>query len=344
MNNEYLRVNSKTDEQDIAVSEFKNEKKVEAKDSSPTLNLITLLNFSRSKSGISKLKTENLPNFKGLLSILLIHASVACVLTFISFVTSDVTVLLFTAAVVSVMFPLFLLLFFYNLNTSKATSIMEVILGVIIGISLFVFLNLIDVYLKQFIKYTWFKSILELVIRDTVLFLGANLFVKIAKKDNLFDALLLSISLYAGYLFAHSLDILINSLFIGADVIIQGQQPVSTGVIMLNKVGFTTTILDFINSFVYEVIFISLIIGCTAIINGGVIGLNVSPLKDASYREWSLYVLFIITVILHLGAIFPSATKTFSIILKCLSAVFLLILTFMIINYYLSKIHVDKSE
>ncbi len=344
MNNDYLRINSKTEESDIVISEYKNE--IKAKDTEPTSppSLFSFLSFTKSKSGISKIKAKNLPSFKGIWAILLMYASATILLTFISFLTSDVTMLLFTAAVASMMFPLFLLLFFYNLNPSKTTKFIEIITGTILGISLFVLINLVDVYLAKIIRYTWFKNIIEIIIRDTILFISAGLFVRIAKKDNLFDALLLAVSLYAGYLFVRSLDLLINSLFISIEMTGANNTPIVTGAIILNEEGFKTTILSFLNSYLNEVVYMSLIICFFAIINSGVIGLNVSPLKDEGYREWSLYVIFVITIILHLGASFPSTIKMFSIILKTSSAVFLLILAIMIVNYYLSKIYVDKEK
>ena len=47
MNNDYLRINSKTEDQDIAVSEFKNEIKTEESEQPTNLNLFTLLSFSK---------------------------------------------------------------------------------------------------------------------------------------------------------------------------------------------------------------------------------------------------------------------------------------------------------
>ena len=85
MNNDYLRINSKTDETDIAVSEFKNEVKTEESEQSTKLSLFTFLNFRKTKNGLSKIKVENLPNFKGLMAILLIYASATILLTFIHF-------------------------------------------------------------------------------------------------------------------------------------------------------------------------------------------------------------------------------------------------------------------
>ena len=204
-------------------------------------------------------------------------------------------------------------------------------------------LNLLEVYLSNLTKYTWLQSILTTAINDTALFLGAILFIKIAKKDNLFDAILLCVCLYAGYMVMNSLDVLINSLFINVEIVV-GESTFTTGAIILNDLSFKSIILEFLNTFINDVIFMSLIIGCSAIINGGVIGLNVSPLKDETYNEWSIYLLFIITVILHVGAIFPSTIILFNVILKTLSAVFLVILAILIINYYLSKIHVDSQE
>lgn len=343
MNNDYLRVNSKTEDKDIATSEFKNEKVDKKHEETKKLTLFTLLNFSRSQDSLDGIKVENMPNVKNLFAILILHFFATSMLAFISFLTSDVTVLMFTATIASLIFPLFIVLFFYNFNVSKNVSIIEVITGMVLGISLYVFLNLLEVYTNQLINFEWMKKIVNVLLRDSILFIGANLFIKIAKKDNLFDAILLAVTLYAGYMFVNSLDILINSLFIQVEIVTQNAT-FPTGAIVLSDDSFKTVILSFLKSIVTDVFYTSLLVSCYAIVNGGVIGLNVSPLKDKNYKEWSLYVLFFITVVLHLGAIFPSTIFIFEIILKTLSIVFSITLAIMILNYYLSKIHFRKED
>ena len=339
MNNDYLRVNSKTEQSDIAISEFKNQEKAQQKEEPTKLNLLTLLNFSRSKASDFNINSEKLPKFKGLIAILLIHLALSCLLSFISFLTSDVTILLFTSIVASMMLPLFLILFFYNLNVTKTTNLTEIISGVIIGICTFVIFKLLEPYISPLVSYDWFKSFLNLSIRDLALFLIANLFIKIAKKDNLFDAILLTVSLYAGYIFINTFNSLTESLFVNVEIPNGETQTVSA--MILSPLNFKTVIMSFFDALVENALYYALVMGCFAVINGGVIGLNVSPLKDENYKEWSLYVLFIITVILHLGAAFPSTLRLFGLILKSLSIIFSSILAIMIINYYLSKIHVE---
>ncbi len=340
MNNDYLRVNSKTEDSDVAVSEFKNEEQVNSAEQSSKLNLITLLNFSRTKSGNLNINSERIPKFKGLIAILLIQAALACLLTFASSLASDVTILIFASVIASMMIPLFLILFFYNLNVTKTTNLTEIITGVIIGISSFIFLNFISPYIYQLVSRDWLKSLFIVTFRDLSLFLIANLFIKIAKKDNLFDAILLTVSMYAGYTFISTLSSLSKSLFVSVEIF-NGETSTITSAILQDENSFKSVIITFIDSLLKDSIFMALVMSCFAIINGGVIGLNVSPLKDENYKEWSLYVLFVVTVVLHLGAVFPSTVKLFNFILKSLSFVFSSILAVMIINYYLSKIHVD---
>ena len=340
MNNDYLRVNSKTEDSDVAVSEFKNEEQGNSAEQSSKLNLITLLNFSRTKSGNLNINSERIPKFKGLIAILLIQAALACLLTFAASLASDVTILIFASVVASMMIPLFLILFFYNLNVTKTTNLTEIITGVIIGISSFIFLNFISPYIYQLVSRDWLKSLFIVTFRDLSLFLIANLFIKIAKKDNLFDAILLTVSMYAGYTFISTLSSLSKSLFVSVEIF-NGETSTITSAILQDENSFKSVIITFIDSLLKDSIFMALVMSCFAIINGGVIGLNVSPLKDENYKEWSLYVLFVVTVVLHLGAVFPSTVKLFNFILKSLSIVFSSILAVMIINYYLSKIHVD---
>ncbi|MBQ7374300.1 MAG: hypothetical protein IJW64_07070 [Clostridia bacterium] len=342
MNNDYLRVNSKIDEQEIATSEFNNKKKVNTDDVPKKLTLASLLNFSRSKQIKDEMKAENMPNIRNILFIFFIQVFVVIVLILISLLTNDVTVLMFNVAIASMVFPVIMVLFFYNFNKSKNTSIIEVILGIALGLGSYVALEFLQIFFNSLFSYSWFSEILDVVIRDVCLFIIANVFIKIAKKDSLFDAMLLTVSIYAGYIFANSLDVLINSLFINVEVS-NGQNVISTGAIILGEESFKYVIKAFVKTVCFDVLYMSAVMSSYAVVNGGVIGLNVSPLKDKGYREWSLYLLFLITVVLHLGATFPSTLWVFNLILKVISIVFSLILSITILNYYLSKIHLSKN-
>lgn len=339
MNNDYLRVSSKTEDEDIIVSELKNEVKDEKETEKP-INLITLLNFSRNGSGNLDFKTENLPNLRGVLTVLIICAISVIVFSFISFLSYDPTVLLFTAMLASLIFPVFLIVFFFKFNASNRTSFIEIIIGSIIGVSIFIVLNYIERYFNELIYFKWLQIIIDVILRDVFLFLCVGLFIKIAQKDNLFDVILLAVSVYAGYIFVNSLDEIIKSLFTSVELV----GGTNAGAIILTEDNFKTIFESFLQTLFNDVIFSSITLGCYAIVNGGVVGLNVSPVKDKKYSGWSLYMLFFITLVLHLGAIFPSSIALFEIILKALSLIFSVILAIMILNYYLSKIPVVKKE
>ena len=338
MNNDYLRVNSKTEEPDISISEFKAEKKTAVKEEEQKVNLITLLNFSRSKSENAEIRAANLPNLKGLFTIFSISVFITLLLAFFAFFKSDVTILMFTATVASLVFPLFLVMFFYQLNTQKDVSLLEVIISFIVGIGLYLVLGFVETYINEFIYFDWVENIVGLVFKDFVLFVSAGLLVKIAKKDDLYSAMTLSVCIYAGYLFFHSLDSLTNSMFVSVQIS-NGDRNITTGAIILGDESFKTIISSFLRTMLYEVAFHSLTICSYAVVNGGVIGINVSPVKDENYKEWSIYVLFLITVVLHLGAVFPSTIRTFEIILKSISLVFSVVLAITILNYYLARTH-----
>lgn len=343
MNDDFLRVNSKVDDNNIAKSEFLNKQDKISGDEPKKLTLATLLNFSRSKQNKIEMRAENMPNIRNIIFIFFMHLSVICILTLISFLKTDVTVLMFNTAIASLLVPTLMIIFFYNFNKSKNTSMIEVIMGVVLGIVTYVALNFLEVYFHKLFHFAWFNEILDVVIRDVAIFIIANVFVKIAKKDSLFDAMLLTVCLYAGYIFANSLDVLISSLFVNVEIATE-QSTITTGAIILHEQSFQSVISSFLRTLCFDVLYMSAITCSYAIINGGVIGLNVSPLKDKRYKEWSLYVLFLLTVVLHLGAKFPSTIQVFNITLKVLSFVFSMILSINILNYYLSKIHLSKTE
>jgi hypothetical protein len=212
-------------------------------------------------------------------------------------------------------------------------------MGVVVGIWIYVALNFGKVYFQKLFYFVWINEIFSVLIRDVALFLVANLFVKITKKASLYDAMLLTVCLYAGYTFASSLDVLIDSLFLNVELT-NGQTVVSTGAIVLGEDSFKYVISSFLTTLCFEVLYSSTVVSSYAVVNGGVIGLNVSPLKDKRYKEWSLYLLFAITIILHLGATFPSTIKVFNLTLKIVSLVFSAILALTVLNYCLSRMHV----
>lgn len=338
MNNDYLRVNSKSSDEDIAVGEFKAEAvQNNTKKNNKKVTLLTLLNYSRKYDPSSSIQTLNTPNLRSNFNIFMSLGFVAVILCFIAFLRSDITMLIFASAISSFIFPVFIIGFCYQLDKTHGVSITEIILGFLFGIGVYFAISLFDSYTNDLVYFSWIQDLWAVIIRDIVLFSVANIFVKIAKKDNMFDAMLLVVSLYAGYMFINSLNELISSLFISVQVNLGSESISSTGAIILGETGFKMVISSFFNSLLYDVLYLSSVMTCCAIVNGGVIGLNVSPIKDENYKEWSLYLLFLLTVILHIAAIFPTSIKLFEIILRSIGVIFSFILAITILNYYVSK-------
>ena len=110
MNNDYLRVNSKNEQQDIVVGEFKNQTEKQTNEvKEKKVTLLTLLNFSPTPN-TPYTYTLKTPNIKGVFSILFLLAFVVCSLCFVSYLTQDVILLIFTASVAAITFPLFLII------------------------------------------------------------------------------------------------------------------------------------------------------------------------------------------------------------------------------------------
>lgn len=338
MNNDYLRVNSKTNDEDIAVGEFKAEVvHNNKKNNNKKVTLLTLLNYSRKNDPSSSMQMINTPNLRSNFNIFITLGFVALVLCFIAFLRSDITMLIFASAISSFVFPIFIIGFCFQLDKTHGVSISEIIFGFLFGIGIYFLISLFDSYANELVYFSWIQDLTAVIIRDFILFFSANIFVKIAKKDNMFDALLLVVSLYAGYMFINSLNELIASLFISVQVNLGTETISSTGAILLGETGFKMVVSSFFSSLLQDVLYISSVTTCCAIVNGGVIGLNVSPIKDEKYKEWSLYLLFLITIILHIAAIFPTSIKLFEIILRSIGIVFSFILAITILNYYVSK-------
>ena len=337
MNNDYLRVNSKSNDKDIIVGEFKNkpqqQKELQAE---KKVTLLTLLSFSRKTSPSYTAQTLRTPNIKGVFSLLFLNAFFSFALCLISFFTTNVILLVFSSAVASLVFPLFIISFAYKLDTTNGVSLIELMFGLIVGVGVFIIFSFFEDHINDIIKFDWVEELISVIIRDILLFIIANIFVSVAKKDNMFDALLLTVAVYAGYLFINSLSSLITSMFLSVQVY-NGTEVQSTGAIILGKDTFKNVFAPFMKSIIKDAAFLSAVTSCCAFVNGGLIGLNVSPIKDVKYKAWSLYFLFVLTVVLNIAAIFPSSLQIFEIILKSISIIFSFILAVTVLNYYLSK-------
>lgn len=337
MNNDYLRVNSKNDDEDIVVGEYIHEIKEEtANKQEKKVTLLSLLSFSRKTNVTYTAKTLQTPNIKGVFTVLFIHLAIAFALCFFSALTSNIVLLIFTSAVASLIFPVFITTFAYKLDTTDGVSLIEISIGFIVGTCVYLIFSVFEPIFIQFIYFDWIQYIVSVIIRDVFLFVVANVFVKLARKDNMFDAILLTVTVYAGYMFISSFSALISNMFLSVQLY-NGTETVSTGAIILGKESFKNIFTSFNETLLIQVTFLSVVTSSNAIVNGGVIGLNVSPIKDEKYKEWSLYLLFLLTVVLHIAAVFPSSIRLFELILKGLSIIFSVILAITILNYYLSK-------
>ncbi len=189
-------------------------------------------------------------------------------------------------------------------------------------------------YILELITSKWLGDLFATVVKDTVLFLLSYLIVRVTKKNNILEAILVTVCIYVGYVFVYSLDNMISSMLVATEFT-HGQ------VIIMGEEGLRNVQHSFLYS-LFDSIYVSCLTSFWGIINGGVIGISIYPIKNEHIKEWSLSSMFLITVVLHVIAVFPSMITIFEIILRVTAFIISLVLAIKMLNYYLAKLKIKK--
>ncbi|MBO4323339.1 MAG: hypothetical protein J5836_01630, partial [Clostridia bacterium] len=183
MNNEYLRVNSKDEQEGIVEGVYtaKAESKPERDDSS------TLYSLFRHKKGKAIDLQGSLPGISKAFWTFLIFTFVAVFLTLVAFFTKSADALAVVAIIASLALPIFAIAVFYELNASKNVSYIEILGGVAIGVAYFFIEKILTNYLTPLtFNHQWIEKFLFVPVFDLGLILISYFYVKCLKKVNLF--------------------------------------------------------------------------------------------------------------------------------------------------------------
>ena len=172
MNNAYLRLNSKEEDEDVVEGGFasQTEKIAEEKSREPQVTFFSLFGNDGGRAfGWNKNKT------RGVLTLFLGSLLFSSALFLLASLTKSVVALIAGASLMAVSVPLSSVVFFYGFNNMKNVGIFEISIGAFIGAAYFVVVELCSVridavtstgYMSENLKIT-LLTIGEDIIRDS---------------------------------------------------------------------------------------------------------------------------------------------------------------------------------
>ena len=213
MNNDYLRLNSKEEDEDVVEGGFasQTEKIAEEKSREPQVTFFSLFGNDGGRAfGWNKNKT------RGVLTLFLGSLLFSSALFLLASLTKSV------ASLMAVSVPLSSVVFFYGFNNMKNVGIFEISIGAFIGAAYFVVVELCSVRIDAVTSTGYMSENLKITLltigEDIILYAIAILCAKLFKKDCVFGTILIVVSIFGGYSVADTITKLVNGLFIDISV------------------------------------------------------------------------------------------------------------------------------
>ena len=336
MDNDYLRLNSKSDDEEIVTSEFDVEQENIEKPTEKKLTVWSILFYGRKKHG--QKSGVALPTFKGCFTVFLAISLIAVFILFIALINKNAEFLVVDAFILAILFPVAAITLFYDLNTKKNVSITEIMSAVIVG----VFVYLLAILIRNFLyglldDYQTVASIITHVLIDAMLFATAYIYVKLMKKDDIFSAILVCVCIYSGYLVMRTSNSLMNSLYVNVD-----------GVKVIVFGGDTDAFARAANYFVAAIfkegMYFPALTIFWATICASVIGLTALPFREVR-EHGATYLLFLmIQIALHLISYYDSTIVSLDLLIAIVCFIASLFCAVRMLNYALSKSKILKPR
>ena len=340
MNNEFLRVNAKEEQEGINTGTFEVKTESVAEDKGK-VTLLSILGIH--KKGVTLSDELKVPDIRNAFPALLTTVLLNLILFFLAQATTNSFLLILMTFASAMILPLFVLYFIYELNQMKNVSYIQILGGFVLGFLFFILLDLVKGNLYAiFYEETWALWFLRCIVEDVGVFFIAMLYVKLAKKDNIFAIILLVVSVYSGFCAARSISEQISALLV--TITVGGAESTSH---LLYGIIFSETYLGkcssaFFTAVVYNSVFLSLFSFFQSVICGGIIALTYSPVRSDRAKESSVYLLLLLSCILHLMIEFNSTIEFFSVFLKTVAFVIAFVVFLRMFNYLLSRTNFVK--
>ena len=339
MDNDYLRVNSRSDDEEIVTEEYDITKDQPHVEEQKKLTVTGILFSGRKKHG--KPLSVPLPTFKGSFTVFLILSFVAVFLLFIALITKTAEYFIIDALLISVLFPMSAIAFFNDLNTKKNVRLSEIICAVVSGMFAYLLICLINDYIVSVLSdIKVVGTVITTIFTDAFLFFLAYIYVKLIKKDDMFAAILICVSIYAGYLVMYTADSLIDSLCVSVTVF-SGELRAIVFNGETNEFGRAAN--AYVRNIVSDGIHYPLLCICWATICAGVIGLTALPFREIKEHRATYALFLLIQIVLHIVSNFTSTLRFYNVLISSLCLIFSLFCAIRMLNYALSKSNLLKS-
>ena len=333
MDNDYLRVNSKSDDEEIVTEEYDITKEQIHVEEQKKLTVMGILFSGKKKHG--KALSVPLPTFKGSFTVFLIVSFVAVFLLFIALVTKTAEFFIIDALLISVLFPLSAISFFNDLNTKRNVRLSEIICAVASGMFAYLLIGFINNYIISLLSdIQAVGTVITTIFTDAFLFFLAYIYIKLIKKDDMFAAILICVSIYAGYLVMYTADSLIDSLCVSVTVF-SGELRAIVFNGETNEFGRSAN--AYVRNIVSDGIHYPLLSICWATICAGVIGLTTMPIREIREHRATYALFLLIQIVLHVVSNFTSTLKFYNVLISSLCLIFSLFCAIRMLNYALSK-------
>lgn len=339
MNNDFLRVNSKQNEDGVINSQMGTTDcgSTPSADNKQKITLFTLLRRR------DRLQAQDfaIPEIKGLFSIFAVFMSFMLSMYFTAIVSSSIPFLLLAIFVTSFALPLCSIMFFFKLNTMHNVKLGEICMGVAVGALFFCIYQICYNALKTgFIFNNVVLNILPTVISDFFLFFIAFAFAKFSKKDCIFGTALLVVSVYAGYIISYLFTELSNGIFVS----IRTEAHTEVSAILIGEEYFVTMLTSFIPVLLRQGFLISTLMCLWSAISGILISVMVSPVKNNSYSDVSVYSILVATIFMHVLSTVNYATLGLGYVVIIAVLIITIIITIKLLNYSLLRTNFSNSK
>ncbi len=336
MNNDYLRINSQDDDQEIVLSEC-DVKKSDAKKKEEKPVTVANILFSGKKKKSGEFLIGSLPSFKGGFNVFLAMMLISCVLLFIAIITRQTILFILDSLLTALILPLSIVIVFSDLNGQKNVKTYEMITAFGVGVIAFLAADLVGTNIDSlFDGYKTVSNIINIVLTDLFLFLLCVVYLRITQKNDIFTEILLCVCVYCGYITFWSARGLIQNLFIP-----MGNEYFSAIPNVITKDKTFTS--DFMSGIISKGFYQPLLMIGRAVITSGVASLMSLPFQIERERRRTYNLFILIEIVLHiLASEFASTVDFFNVILSAIYIIVSYYCAIKILNYALSKY--DLSE
>lgn len=297
MNNDYLRLNSKEEDEDVVEGGFasQTEKIAEEKSREPQVTFFSLFGNDGGRAfGWNKNKT------RGVLTLFLGSLLFSSALFLLASLTKSVVALIAGASLMAVSVPLSSVVFFYGFNNMKNVGIFEISIGAFIGAAYFVVVELCSVRIDAVTSTGYMSENLKITLltigEDIVLYAIAILCAKLFKKDCVFGTMLIVVSIFGGYSVADTITKLVNGLFIDISVYGGTMSAIVADSSMIDK-----TLRAFFPALIKEGIVITVLMCLWSIVCGALVSVLLSPVRVKDHGNISVYSTFAAVIAMHIA-------------------------------------------